>query len=211
MKSDLYRGRFFESSGPVRFVELNCKHILGRGVMGPEEVSEHVRRLLEEGYEKEMDSYLDCVEYDERFGEEVVPRFIFLGCYGKNDYFNRMVAMRGAWDGCFTSTRSGSTAPRGKNGVELNLGYGDKVGNFVKIRKGLPERVRDEDGAGMNMGSRAAEAFPKNPRAGIRKRIKIAENLYQVFEIPGIVSAVEPAWKKDMGKGEGKSWNGVWF
>lgn len=72
-KSDLYRSRYFESCSPYRFVELNFKHLLGRAPLSQDEVSEHIRRCVEEGYEAEIDSYLDSVEYQTTFGDNTVP------------------------------------------------------------------------------------------------------------------------------------------
>lgn len=72
-KSDFYRSRFFESSAPYRFVELNFKHLLGRAPASQAEVAEHIRRSVEEGYEAEIDSYIDSDEYQSSFGEDTVP------------------------------------------------------------------------------------------------------------------------------------------
>jgi phycoerythrin-associated linker protein len=36
-------------------------------------VSEHVRRCIEEGYDAEIDSYMDSDEYQANFGENTVP------------------------------------------------------------------------------------------------------------------------------------------
>ncbi|MEM9155950.1 MAG: phycobilisome rod-core linker polypeptide [Cyanobacteria bacterium P01_F01_bin.33] len=74
-KSDMYRARFFETSAPYRFVELNFKHLLGRAPNDQVEVSEHIRRCNEEGYDAEIDSYVDSNEYLVNFGENVVPYF----------------------------------------------------------------------------------------------------------------------------------------
>jgi phycoerythrin-associated linker protein len=74
-KSEFYRARFFESSAPYRFVELNFKHLLGRAPEDQSEISEHIRRSVESGYEAEIDSYLDSEEYAAAFGENVVPYF----------------------------------------------------------------------------------------------------------------------------------------
>ncbi len=72
-KSDFYRSRYFESCAPYRFVELNFKHFLGRAPENQAELSEHIRRCVEEGYDAEIDSYIDSDEYQARFGENVVP------------------------------------------------------------------------------------------------------------------------------------------
>ncbi|MEM9539651.1 MAG: phycobilisome rod-core linker polypeptide [Cyanobacteria bacterium P01_E01_bin.42] len=74
-KSEMYRARFFETSAPYRFVELNFKHLLGRAPLEQSEVSEHIRRCIEEGYEAEIDSYIDSEEYEASFGENIVPYY----------------------------------------------------------------------------------------------------------------------------------------
>ncbi|MEO0457081.1 MAG: phycobilisome rod-core linker polypeptide [Cyanobacteria bacterium P01_A01_bin.114] len=72
-KSDLYRALFFESSSPYRFIELNFKHLLGRAPQEQTEIARHVLIYNEQGYEAEIDSYLDSEEYRSSFGENVVP------------------------------------------------------------------------------------------------------------------------------------------
>lgn len=68
-----YSRRFFESNAPYRFVELNFKHFLGRAPISQAEVSEHIQILANEGYEAEINSYLDGAEYQQSFGENTVP------------------------------------------------------------------------------------------------------------------------------------------
>ena len=72
-KSDFYRSRYFESCAPYRFVELNFLHLLGRAPQDQKEVSEHIVRCVAEGYDAEIDSYIDSDEYANAFGENVVP------------------------------------------------------------------------------------------------------------------------------------------
>jgi phycoerythrin-associated linker protein len=72
-KSDFYRDRYFESCAPYRFVELNFKHLLGRAPVDRAELSEHIRICVEQGYEAEIDSYIDSDEYLAKFGENIVP------------------------------------------------------------------------------------------------------------------------------------------
>ena len=74
-KSDFYRSRYFESCAPYRFVELNFLHLLGRAPQDQREVSEHIVRCIAEGYDAEIDSYLDSDEYQAAFGENVVPYY----------------------------------------------------------------------------------------------------------------------------------------
>jgi phycoerythrin-associated linker protein len=72
-KSGLYKAKFFESTNPYRFIELNFKHLLGRAPQNKAEMLHHFTILQEQGYDAEIDSYLDSAEYQNRFGEEVVP------------------------------------------------------------------------------------------------------------------------------------------
>ena len=72
-KSAFYRSRYFESCAPYRFVELNFLHLLGRAPQDQREVSEHIVRCVAEGYDAEIDSYIDSSEYLAAFGENIVP------------------------------------------------------------------------------------------------------------------------------------------
>ena len=72
-KSELYQSLFFNSSSQNRFIELNFKHLLGRAPADQAEISEHVRIYNEQGYDAEIESYIDSEEYQQNFGENIVP------------------------------------------------------------------------------------------------------------------------------------------
>jgi phycoerythrin-associated linker protein len=72
-QSDTYRRLFLDKNGPYRFVELNFKHLLGRAPHNQAELSEHIQRLANDGYEAEINSYLDGSEYQQAFGEYTIP------------------------------------------------------------------------------------------------------------------------------------------
>ncbi|CAK6701088.1 phycobilisome rod-core linker polypeptide [Synechococcus sp. CCY9201] len=72
-KSGLYRQKFFENCNAYRFIELNFKHLLGRAPQNKAEMLEHFTILQEQGFDAEIDSYIDSAEYQNRFGEEMVP------------------------------------------------------------------------------------------------------------------------------------------
>ena len=74
-KSDFYRARYFESCAPYRFVVLNFKHLLGRAPEDQAELSAHIQTAINQGYEAEIDSYIDSQEYSEKFGENIVPYY----------------------------------------------------------------------------------------------------------------------------------------
>lgn len=93
--SDLYRSLFFEKSYAYRSIELNFKHLLGRAPEDQTEVAEHVARYCTQGYEADIDSYLDSDEYRLSFGENIVPYYrsntTILG--NKNNSFNRTYSL----------------------------------------------------------------------------------------------------------------------
>lgn len=72
-KSDLYRALFFERASQYRFIELNCKHFLGRPPRDQAEISQHVQIYNQAGYDAEIDSYIESEEYSQSFGENIVP------------------------------------------------------------------------------------------------------------------------------------------
>ncbi len=74
--SELYRALFFDSVSNLRAIELNFKHLLGRAPENAAEISQHVAILAESGFAAEIDSYLDSEEYQENFGEDIVPYYV---------------------------------------------------------------------------------------------------------------------------------------
>lgn len=72
-KSDLYRARFFESCPRYRYIELAFRHLLGRAPADFEEMRAHAERLDSDGYDADIDSFLDSDEYQSTFGEWTVP------------------------------------------------------------------------------------------------------------------------------------------
>lgn len=74
-QSELYKEKFFYSNPQVRFIELNYKHLLGRAPYDESEIAFHVDLYNQQGYEAEINSYLDSTEYQESFGDSVVPSY----------------------------------------------------------------------------------------------------------------------------------------
>lgn len=72
-KSDLYRSRFFTSCPRYRAIELNFRHLLGRPPLDLEEMRMHSTILDTQGFEADIDSYIDSDEYQNTFGENFVP------------------------------------------------------------------------------------------------------------------------------------------
>ncbi len=74
-KSILYRSRFFDNCPRYRSMELNFKHLLGRAPDDYSETFSHSQILDTGGFEAEIDSYLDSDEYQDAFGENIVPYY----------------------------------------------------------------------------------------------------------------------------------------
>jgi phycocyanin-associated rod linker protein len=73
--SGLYREKFFFSGPQNRFIELNFKHLLGRAPYDQSEVAYHTDLYANEGYDAEINSYIDSDEYRNSFGDSIVPYY----------------------------------------------------------------------------------------------------------------------------------------
>lgn len=105
--SDIYKARYFDSSAPYRFVELNFKHLLGRAPQDQSEISEHIQTYNASGYDADIDSYLGSEEYLAAFGENIVPYACGVSQTGvKNVAFNRLFALDRGYAASDTSTAS---------------------------------------------------------------------------------------------------------
>ena len=74
-KSELYRSRFFDTCPRYRYTELTFKHLLGRAPEGFAETKYHSSILDASGYEADIDSYIDSDEYQNAYGEDIVPYY----------------------------------------------------------------------------------------------------------------------------------------
>ena len=120
-KSDAYVSRFFETSPRYRFIELNFKHLLGRAPNGFDEMKAHSAILDNGGWEAEIDSYLDSDEYQEAFGENIVPYHRgYKSRPGQTMVeFTHMFAMlRGASSSDFKGSLAGKTPVLNKNIIQ---------------------------------------------------------------------------------------------
>ena len=123
-QSELYQSLFFNSSSPYRFIELNCKHLLGRAPKDQSEISEHVQIYNTQGYVAEINSYIDSEEYSSNFGENIVPypRSVSSQTGIKNIVFNRTVSLL---NGFATSDSSGQ--------AQLTSSVGANMAEKIKV------------------------------------------------------------------------------
>lgn len=74
-QSELYRRKFFHTNSQVRCIELNYKHLLGRAPYDETEIAYHVNLYTTQGYEADINSYIDSLEYQQNFGDNIVPYY----------------------------------------------------------------------------------------------------------------------------------------
>ena len=72
-KSELYKEKFFYNNYHPRTIELNFKHLLGRAPYDETEIVEHLDLYQNQGFEADIDSYIDSEEYVQSFGDNIVP------------------------------------------------------------------------------------------------------------------------------------------
>lgn len=188
--SETYRRRFFECCGPYRAVELNFKHLLGRGPNTQQELSEHVQRIANEGFEAEINSYIDSEEYEEAFGGDYVPYMQFKGTYRSIEEFNRMCTLYsspGTTDKSLTLRAKAIGIENPNHVLSLDgAGVPSKLVStialngkcsFVTVDKAIPGRPDLELGLGRSTFA-AAAAEPVNENAAPRRRFEISMNNY---------------------------------
>lgn len=134
--SNAYKSRYFEPMSNMRFVELNFKHFLGRAPKNQSEISEHIQILVNEGYNAEINSYMDSEEYDTLWGDERIPQPNFRGGHDYNQGMNTLACLRGGY------TRSDRTS------TKATFAAGNAMNSSpLSILKGLPEAWRTENAA----------------------------------------------------------------
>jgi len=74
-KSELYKNKFLYPNFHTRVIELNFKHFLGRAPYNEAEVIEHLDRYQNEGFDADVDSFIDSAEYEDSFGDSTVPYY----------------------------------------------------------------------------------------------------------------------------------------
>lgn len=67
-QSEHWREYAFERNGNIKFIEICFQVFLGRSFGRNEEVAEKVKMLNEGGFRRVVDEFVDCREFQERFG-----------------------------------------------------------------------------------------------------------------------------------------------
>ncbi|GAX36567.1 phycobilisome linker polypeptide [Nodularia sp. NIES-3585] len=121
-KSEFYKECFFYKNSQVRFIELNYKHLLGRAPYDQSEIAYHVDLYASRGYDADIESYIYSAEYENSFGNSVVPYYRgFQSIAGmKTVGFNRIFELyRG--DGNSDNAQLGGKNSRLRTKIAMNL------------------------------------------------------------------------------------------
>ncbi|ESA32511.1 photosystem i reaction center subunit xii [Leptolyngbya sp. Heron Island J] len=120
-KSEVYKTKFLYPNFQTRVIELNFKHLLGRAPYSEAEIIEHLDRYENQGFEADIDSYIDTVEYESAFGDTVVPYYRSFNTQTGQSIagFTRMFSL---YRGYANSDRSQLAGKKSRLAAELALG-----------------------------------------------------------------------------------------
>ena len=72
-KSTIYRNFYFDSISQYKSIKLRYKHILGRPIKSQIEITQSSNIINDLGFEAHIDFLIDSDEYNNVFGEDIVP------------------------------------------------------------------------------------------------------------------------------------------
>ena len=72
-KSSIYRNLYFDRISQYKSIKIRHKHILGRPIISQREIAQSSNILNRLGFEAHIDWLIDSEEYNNIFGEDIVP------------------------------------------------------------------------------------------------------------------------------------------
>lgn len=209
-KSELYKNKFFYNNFQTRFIELNYKHLLGRAPYDESEVSYHNDLYHNQGYNTEIDSYIDSVEYQQNFGDNVVPyyRGFETQTGQKTVGFNRIFRLYRGYANSDRAQVEGNSSRLardlatnkastiiGPSGSNENWNY--RASNDVAPQKNLGNAVGEGDRVyRLEVTGLLSPGYPKVRRSSTALFVpyeRLSEKLQQIQRQGGKVVSVTPA------------------
>jgi phycocyanin-associated rod linker protein len=209
-KSELYKNKFFYNNFQTRFIELNYKHLLGRAPYDESEVVYHLDLYHNEGYDTEIDSYIDSVEYQTNFGDNIVPYYRGFATQSgqKTVGFNRMFRLYRGYansDRAQVEGRSSRLARElatnsassivGPSGTNENWGF--RASSDVTPRKNLGNAVGVSDRVyRIEVTGLLSPGYPKVRRSSTAYFVpyeRLSEKLQQLQRQGGKIVSINPA------------------
>ena len=213
-KSDLYKQKFFQGNFQTRVIELNFKHLLGRAPYSEAEVVEHLDRYENEGFEADIDSYIDTAEYEAAFGDSIVPYYRGFATQSGQTMagFTRIFSL---YRGYANSDRSQIAGRKSRLAPELALGSANAVNTpsgpeasgwaYVASEKGnTPNRVFGRPQSTQSRGTlyrlevagRLQPGYPKvrrSSRAYVVPYEALSTTLQQIHKTGGKIASITRA------------------
>jgi phycocyanin-associated rod linker protein len=209
-KSELYKSKFFYNNFQTRFIELNYKHLLGRAPYDESEVVYHLDLYHEKGYDAEIDSYIDSVEYQTNFGDSIVPYYRgFATQTGQKTVgFNRMFQL---YRGYANSDRAQAAGNASRLARELatnrassivgpsgsNPNWSFRAASDVAPQKALGNAVGQGDRVyRIEVTSLRGQGYPKIRRSSnvfIVPYERLSEKMQQIHRQGGKIVSINPA------------------
>ena len=72
-KSPFYKKNYLEALNQEQCININFIHILGRPLRNQNELINHIEVMNKNGFERHIDLLIDSLEYQQIFGEDLVP------------------------------------------------------------------------------------------------------------------------------------------
>ena len=214
-KSELYKTKFLYPNFQTRVIELNFKHLLGRAPYDESEVVEHLDRYQNEGFDADIDSYIDSAEYERYFGDSTVPycRGFSTQTGQKMAGFPRMFRLYRGYANSDRAQVAGSASRLAKelaqnavsavvppSGANNNNGWAYQTAKGV----GVSARVFGRPGSTSDRGSLyrieiAGRRRPSYPSIRRSNRVlvvsyeKLSQTLQQINQSGGRVASITPA------------------
>lgn len=209
-KSELYKKKFFYNNFQTRVIELNYKHLLGRAPYDESEVIEHLDRYQNEGYDADIDSYINSQEYNDNFGDYTVPYYRGFSTQRgqKTVGFPRMFQLYRGYASSDTSGMSGKktrlAAELGRNSVSSVVAPGGTGAGYLPSGKGVTPKTGFGGSAMFGPGHRlyrieiAGANLPRYPRV---RRVnqdvivpyeRLSEEMQRINRQGGRISSITP-------------------
>lgn len=212
-QSELYKQKFLYTNFQTRVIELNFKHLLGRAPYDESEVIEHLDRYQNEGFEADINSYIDSAEYNENFGDSVVP---YIRSYVVQDGhrtvgFTRMFSLQRGYANSDRAQIAGSlsrlaeelarnsaTAIIGPSGTNEGWAFRPSKGNYLPGQSlgGSTGFSTDDQIVRIEVSGLSTPRYPRirrSSRAFFVPVSRLSQKLQEIQRMGGKIASISPA------------------
>lgn len=212
-QSELYKQKFLYPNFQTRVIELNFKHLLGRAPYDESEVIEHLDRYQNEGFEADINSYIDSAEYTENFGDSVVP---YIRSYVVQDGhrtvgFTRMFSLQRGYANSDRAQIAGSlsrlaqelarnsaTAIVGPSGTNEGWAFRPSTGDYLPGQSlgGSTGFSTDDQIVRIEVSGLSTPRYPRirrSSRAFFVPVSRLSQKLQEIQRMGGKIASISPA------------------